>query len=79
MRMALKDFHLSNGITVPAGNIVAVPMHAFQHDEEFLPDADVFDPWRHSKLREDSTTATKYQMTNPSDTYLGFGGGKHAW
>lgn len=79
MRKVLKDLHLSNGITVPAGNMVAVPASAIQHDKELLPDADTFDPWRFSKMQEENNATTKYQMVNPSDTYLAFGAGKHAW
>ena len=80
MRKILKDFRFSDGTLVPAGMIVACPTHTTHCDDEFLQDARTFNPWRYAEMREeDGTASSKYQLINPSNTYLPFGLGKHAW
>lgn len=84
MRKILRDFHFSDGTCVPAGMIVATATHATHYDEEFLDDAAVFNPWRYVDMRGESkdtstSATTKWQFANPSNTYLAFGLGKHAW
>lgn len=78
-RKAMKDVTLHDGTFIPRGvNVVAAadPMH---HDGSVYADADVFDPFRFSRLREQDGEGTKHQFVNTSLDYISFGHGKHAW
>ena len=77
MRKFLKDFRFSDGTLVPAGMIAVTPTQMTHCDDEFLPDARSFNPWRYAEMREEG--GGRYQLINPSNTYLPFGLGKHAW
>ncbi|KIK51006.1 hypothetical protein GYMLUDRAFT_50857 [Collybiopsis luxurians FD-317 M1] len=77
-RKVLKDFTFSNGVTVPAGVTVAVPVWAIHHDNDYFPDADKFDGFRFSRMREDPDQSIKHQMVTPTTDYLLFGTGRHA-
>jgi cytochrome P450 len=56
-RKVNKTFTLSNGQVIPAGVVIEVPAAAISHDPEVFPDADKFDPWRFSRLREQARAA----------------------
>lgn len=79
MRKVLKDFHFSDGSFAPAGTIVVAPTHATHYNDEFLPDAKMFNPWRFSDMRKEFGESKNYRLVNPSNTYIPFGLGKHAW
>ncbi|KIK58719.1 hypothetical protein GYMLUDRAFT_689400 [Collybiopsis luxurians FD-317 M1] len=78
-RKVLKDFTFSNGVTVPAGATLAVPMWAIHHDNDYFPDADKFDGFRFSRMREDPGQSFKHQMVAPRTDFLLFGTGRQAW
>ena len=79
-RLALRPFTFSNGVTVPAGTIVATATGAVQMDAEIYPNPEEFDGFRFAKLRErDSDTVTGHQATSTSAEHLSFGYGRHAW
>jgi cytochrome P450 len=80
-RLAKRPFTFSNGVTVPAGTLVAVPSCASLRDEEVYPNPEEFDGFRFSKLRErdgDATTS-RYQVVSTSTEHLAFGLGRHTW
>ncbi|RYP91919.1 hypothetical protein DL770_001979 [Monosporascus sp. CRB-9-2] len=59
-RKVVKPFKLSDGTTVPVGNLVAVPQHAVMRDAEHYPDPDRFNPYRfYSPGDLDSDTAVQ--------------------
>jgi len=81
-RVALRPFTFSNGVTVPAGTLVAVPSAAIHSDEEVYPNSEEFDGFRFAKLREhngDGLPVAGHQLTSTSWDYLEFGYGRHAW
>ena len=80
-RLALRPFTFSNGTTIPAGTLVALPLGAVHVDGEIYANPDQFDGFRFSKLRdmEGDAGVTKYQATTTSPEHLPFGGGRHAW
>ncbi|KAJ6470562.1 cytochrome P450 [Mycena vitilis] len=78
MREVVKDFTFSDGTTVPAGTLLAVPILAEHHDEANYTNADVFDPFRFSKMREQAGEGIKHHMVTPSPDFLSFGLGRHA-
>ncbi len=51
-RLALRPFTFSNGVTVPAGTLIAVPSAAVHTDGEIFPNPEEFDGFRFAKLRE---------------------------
>jgi len=81
IRLALRPLKLSNGMTIPAGTLVAVPASATQTDERFYSNPDEFDGFRFARLREreGSTTTSRYQAVSTSSEHLPFGLGRHTW
>lgn len=77
-RGVTQDFTFSNGTTVPKGSFVLVPMHAMYTDSEVFPDANTFDAFRFSKLREQAGEENRHQFVTTSTTHISFGHGKHA-
>ncbi|KAJ6487829.1 cytochrome P450 [Mycena sanguinolenta] len=62
LRQVTKDFMFSDGTMVPAGTLVGVPILAEHHDEANYENADVFDPFRFSRMREQAGEGIKHQM-----------------
>jgi cytochrome P450 len=77
-RLALHPFTFSNGVTVPAGTVIAAPAAAVHTDGEIYPNPNEFDGFRFAKLRE-CDGVTGQQITSTSADYLIFGYGRHAW
>ncbi|KAH9954980.1 cytochrome P450 [Russula dissimulans] len=78
-RLALRPFTFSNGVTIPAGTLVSLPMYPIHVDEDIYPNAEKFDGYRFLKLREESSNmAAKHQMVTASIELLSFGYGRHA-
>jgi len=79
-RLALRPFTFSNGVTIPAGTPVSLPMRPIHVDEDIYPNAEEFDGYRFLKLREEgSNKGAKHQMVTASAELLSFGFGRHAW
>ncbi|KAI0640078.1 cytochrome P450 [Trametes polyzona] len=78
MRKSLKDVTLSDGTFIPKGTLVAVPVHSMSRDDALYADANTFDAFRFSRMREREGEATKHQYVNTSTEYVSFGHGKHA-
>jgi cytochrome P450 len=76
----MKGITLSNGQYLPPGAVVQVPSAAIYTDSDNYPDADTFDGFRHSKLREGGTAVDhgRNQFVTTNETNLGFGYGRHA-
>ena len=81
LRLALRPFTFSNGVTVPAGTLVALPTNAAHTDEDSYPNPDEFDGFRFAKLHgsEWDTVTSRYQAVSASSEHLAFGLGRHAW
>ena len=79
MRKALQDLRFSDGTVVPSGTLIVAAAMSTHMDEENYPNAEVFDPWRFSNMREEEGEITKHQFVSTSVDYVSFGHGKHAW
>ena len=77
-RFTLHPFTFSNGVTIPAGTVIAAPLIAIHTDEEIYPNPEKFDGFRFANLREHDGIAGQ-QVTSTSADYLSFGYGRHAW
>ncbi|KAI0287736.1 cytochrome P450, partial [Russula brevipes] len=79
-RLVQRPFTFSNGVTIPAGTLVAVPMSAAHRDERTFPNPNEFDGFRFSKLYESEGDAVtgRYQAISTSNEYLPFRVGRHA-
>ncbi|KAM5535874.1 hypothetical protein V8D89_010492 [Ganoderma adspersum] len=78
MRKVMKDITLSDGTFLPKGTLVVAASHSTHHDEANYRDAEAFDPFRFSKMREGEGEALKHQFVNTSLDYISFGHGRHA-
>ncbi|KAG7090375.1 hypothetical protein E1B28_009494 [Marasmius oreades] len=77
-RKALKEFTFSNGTSVPAGTILAVAVNAVHHDDAIYPNANNFNGYRFSSIREQQGESIKHQMSTPDLSWLLFGHGHHS-
>lgn len=66
-------------MVIPAGANVAAPIFLMHNEASDLPDPNVFDGFRYSRMNEEATGPTKYQMVNTDLNFLLFGHGRHAW
>jgi len=80
-RLALRPFTFSNGVTVPAGTLVAIPASAAHEDERNFLNPQEFDGFRFAKLRESGgdDAVGRYRTVSASSEQLAFGLGKHRW
>jgi cytochrome P450 len=80
-RLSLRPFTFSNGVTVPAGTLVAVPASAAHTDEEIYPNPNEFDGFRFWKLRDtdENKMTSRYQAVSTSSEHLTYGLGRHTW
>ncbi|KAH9970799.1 cytochrome P450 [Russula compacta] len=76
-RLALRPFTFSNGTTIPAGTLVALPVGAIHTDGDIYANPEQFDGFRFSKLR-DTKGITGHQAVTISSEHLAFGFGRHA-
>ena len=77
-RAVTRDFAFSDGTVVPRGSWVLVPMYAMYTDDDYFPNAEEFDAFRFSRLREQAGQENRHQFVTTSTTHLNFGHGKHA-
>lgn len=78
-RRAMKNLTLSDGTRLPAGTRVAANAYWIHFDDAYYPNAQEFDPFRFSRIRELPGEGTKHQFVVPSNYYTSFGLGRHAW
>lgn len=77
-RTVAKTYTFANGLTVPEGTILGALVSPINMDHKIYPDANQFDGFRFSKLRELGGNANHYSATT-SLNYLHFGYGQHGW
>ncbi|KIM21870.1 hypothetical protein M408DRAFT_333196 [Serendipita vermifera MAFF 305830] len=82
-RIVMQDFTFSNGVRVPAGEMIQAVATGVHRDPAYYSDPLEFKPWRFYELAQAETlstdrAATKYNMVGTSTTYLTWGLGKHA-
>ena len=78
-RKALKDITLVDGTFIPKGTMVCAASYPMHHDDAHYADAEEFDPFRFSRMREKEGEGVKHQFVNTSLDYISFGHGRHAW
>lgn len=82
----MRPIVLSDGTYLPPGTRLLAPQAGYSRDERFYPDADVFDPMRFFRLRQQQSESEageqrnghRFQFTSIGDTNMNFGAGKHA-
>ena len=74
-----RPYTFSNGISLPPGTVLGVPILPVHTDETIYHEALVFDGFRFSRIREESGDNAKLHAANTSYDYLNFGHGQHAW
>ncbi|KAH8996773.1 cytochrome P450 [Lactarius akahatsu] len=78
LRLALRPFTFSNGVTVPAGTLIAAPTGAINRDGDIFPNPEEFDGFRFTKPRDDGNAMAGRQALSMSPDNLAFGYGRHA-
>jgi cytochrome P450 len=76
----MQDFTFSNGITIPKGNTIQAIGNPLHQDPEFYPDPLEFKPFRfYDLMKKEEKGSKKFELVTPSEEYLAWGRGKHAW
>lgn len=83
---------LPDGTHIPRGGWIGIPVLGLHMDSRFYPNPQNYDPFRFAKLKQDRensqrketstekpTNINNLDAAQPSQTYLGFGYGRHAW
>jgi cytochrome P450 len=81
---------LPDGSHIPSGSWVGTPVLNIHTDSRFYEKAEEFDPWRFVDRDVKDSGKKKEEHIGPfgqlkiesgqvNDTFLSFGGGKHAW
>ncbi|KAI0289892.1 hypothetical protein B0F90DRAFT_1656008, partial [Multifurca ochricompacta] len=80
-RVALCAFTFPNGMTIPVGTMVTLPLSAVHTDGAAYSNPEEFDSLCFSKLceKEGDVLATKCKAVCLSPESLFFGLGRHAW
>ncbi|KAI8934908.1 hypothetical protein NX059_008578 [Plenodomus lindquistii] len=79
-RRVVKGITLSNGQYIPPGVLLEIPLHEISQDPANWPNGDVFDGFRHYKLRAggSATDHARNQFVTSNEQSLNFGYGRHA-
>ncbi|KAF9236824.1 cytochrome P450 [Melanogaster broomeanus] len=77
-RRVMKDFTFSDGTVIPEGAHISAAARCMHLDNELYENADVFDPFRFSNIREEDGEEFEHQFVFPKPEYLSFGHGRHA-
>ncbi|KAF8736329.1 hypothetical protein AX14_000503 [Amanita brunnescens Koide BX004] len=77
-RQVMKDFTFSDGTTVPAGNLVSVPMLQIHLDPEIYSDPKTFDGFRFEKMRREGGENARHKFASLNLDYLVFGHGRQS-
>ena len=84
----MKDFTFSDGVRIPAGTFVCIPLYATHYDDHKYAESSKFDPNRFAAdapgagataLAEKDVELRQQQMVTPSPHYLSWGLGRHSW
>ena len=75
----MKMYTFTNGITVSKGIFVYASLSSIHKDNDVYENANKFDGFRFSKLRQQYGEKAKYLASNTNPDFLQFGHGPHAW
>ncbi|CAK4034814.1 ent-kaurene oxidase [Lecanosticta acicola] len=76
-RKVMKPYTFSDGVEVPVGAMLAVPVYTYARDPAQFPQPDTFDPYRFTRLRENGSN-DHLQFASVTNGTMAFGCGKHA-
>ncbi|RPD64699.1 cytochrome P450 [Lentinus tigrinus ALCF2SS1-7] len=77
-RKTLTDITLNDGTFIPKDTLIVAASYPTHYDDAIYENAETFDPFRFSRMREGDGEGTKHQFVNTSIEYIPFGHGKHA-
>ena len=75
----MKQYTFADGLKLPQGETIVVPIIGIHMDEKFYDNPFEFDGFRFSKMREQKGESAKHHSVNTSTEFLTFGHGVHAW
>ncbi|KAF2763381.1 cytochrome P450 [Pseudovirgaria hyperparasitica] len=77
-RIMQRDHILSDGMVLPKGAHITMPVNAIQNDPLVTPDPEEFQPWRYFDLRSQEGQGHLHQFATTEENILNFGKGKFA-
>ncbi|KIJ13789.1 hypothetical protein PAXINDRAFT_80392 [Paxillus involutus ATCC 200175] len=77
-RKVMKEFTFSDGTVLPKGTLVTIASQATYLDNGVYENAEMFDPFRFSNMRDEEGNGAKHSFVSTSPEYLPFGHGRHA-
>ncbi|KAI0099189.1 cytochrome P450 [Nemania sp. FL0031] len=77
-RIVKSPVKLSDGTLLPVGTHFCMASDSIMHDEELLPGAAKFDPFRYARLRDEPGNSNRFQFVMTDQNNLHFGHGKNA-
>jgi cytochrome P450 len=75
----MRDYTFADGTSIPKGARIVAPIRPIHFDESIYKDADKFDGFRFSDMRELEGESAKHHVSNTNLEFLHFGHGHHAW
>ncbi|KAI9768105.1 MAG: hypothetical protein M1840_005139 [Geoglossum simile] len=76
-RSAVKDYTFKDGLHIPAGTQMTMPLQEVSLDPDIYPSPHTFDGYRFLKMR-DTIDPNKFHYASVSSTSIGFGNGMHS-
>jgi hypothetical protein len=70
---------LPDGVHVPKGTWLGIPVEAIHRDETIYPDARSFDALRFARMSVEGESNKSLDAAETSDTYMFFSYGRSAW
>ncbi|KAH8878739.1 cytochrome P450 [Thozetella sp. PMI_491] len=77
-RVLLREARLSDGMVLPKGSHISMPVNAIQNDPEVTPNPEKFDGFRYYYLRQGDGQGHMHQFSTTQDRILNFGHGSNA-
>jgi len=77
--MTVKPYRFSNGVVIPEGTMLGVPLEGIHMEGSIYERPDEFDGFRFSRLRDQVDGLPKLRAVDANNEYLHFGSGPHAW
>lgn len=77
-RKVKKPITLHDGIVIPPGSRLSVPLAEINLDPEIYPEPERFDGFRFAKLRQEPGMENRHQFVTTSLNHMSFGHGTHA-
>lgn len=77
-RVMLQEFQLPDGVVLPRGAHISMPVNAIQNDPDVTPHPETFDGLRYHRLRQKDGEGHLHQFSTTQQDILNFGHGAYS-